>query len=276
MEFEHTELSLGFGLKVTGINVKSIDQSDAESLIRLVINHQVVVISGQQLTPEEQIIFCRKLGDIFPHPLKKNTCPWPEMTYVTNVQKNGEAQGYPGPGFPIWHSDMCYEKEPPRFTTFYAEKVPEQGGKTLFCNTLAACDDLPLALKEKLEDKQAIFGFSQKRMQRCQERGFMLTIEPEDQRPDTLHSVLRPHPETGRKSIYVNWTHTDAISGMTEEESQSCLSTVYAHCEKPDYIYAHQYKEGDLVIWDNGSTLHTGDGAVPAGQARIMRRVVIV
>ncbi|GLY59942.1 hypothetical protein Pcaca05_08000 [Pectobacterium carotovorum subsp. carotovorum] len=79
--------------------------------------------------------------------------------------------GYPGLVFPIWHSDTCYEKELPRFTTFYVEKVPEQGGKTLFCNTLAACDYLPLALKEKLEDRQAIFDFSQKLMQRCQEGG---------------------------------------------------------------------------------------------------------
>lgn len=276
MKFEFTELSPGFGIEVSGININDLTQAGIDSLTQLVVKHQVLVISGQNLTPEDQIAFCRKLGTIFPHPLKKNTCPWQEMTYVTNVQENGEARGYPGPGFPIWHSDMCYEKEPPGFTTFYAEKVPEQGGKTLFCNTLKAYNDLPSRLKEKLNNKQAIFGFSQKLMQRCQERGFNLTIEPEDQRPDTLHDVFRAHPQTGLKSIYVNWTHTDSVLGMSEDDSQACLNEIFAHCEKSEYIYAHEYKKGDFVIWDNGSTLHTGDGAVPQGQARIMRRVVVI
>ncbi|WP_168403297.1 TauD/TfdA dioxygenase family protein [Erwinia amylovora] len=276
MKWQTEKLTPSFGLRVKGVDVKVINHSEVETLLELTKEYQVLVVAAQHLTPEEQIEFCRKTGTIFPHPLKKNTCPWPEMTYVTNVQENGEARGYPGPGFPIWHSDMCYEEHPPRLTTFYAEKVPSEGGKTLFCNTLAACADLPPQLSKALEDKQAIFGFSQKLVQRCQERGYMLHIEPEDQRPDTFHPVLRPHPQTGRKAIYVNWTHTDAIVGMSEQESDHYLNVLYRHCINPIYLYAHQYQEGDLVIWDNGSTLHTGDGAVPEGQARIMRRVVVM
>ncbi|MEU7649190.1 TauD/TfdA dioxygenase family protein [Streptomyces huasconensis] len=264
-----------FGLRVNGLDLRVADQDDAQALIDLAATHQVLVVSGQQLTPQEQIDFCGKAGTIYPHPLKKNTCQWPEMTYVTNVAENGKARGYPGPGFHIWHSDMCYESTPPRFTTFYAERVPEEGGDTLFCDTLAAYDGLPAEIKEALEGKQAVFGFSQKLMERCQARGHMLQIDPEDQRPDTLHPVFRPHPPTGRKAVYANWTHTDAIDGMSQEQSDQYLNTIFAHCEDPAYIYAHSYREGDLVIWDNRATLHTGDGAVPEGQARIMRRVVI-
>lgn len=264
-----------FGLKVSGIDLKACNREQAEELIDLVSQNQLLVIKDQQLTPQEQIEFCRKLGTIFPHPLRQNTCRWTEMTYVTNVQDNGEARGYPGPGFPIWHSDMCYEPRPPRLTTFYAEKVPQEGGKTLFCDTWAAYDDLPGELKAMLEGKQARFGFSQNLMKRCQDRGFMLQIAAEDQRPDALHPVFRPHPQTGRKSVFVNWTHTDAIVDLPQKESDYYLDTLFKHCENEAYLYAHQYQEGDLVIWDNGSTLHTGDGAVPEGQARIMRRVVI-
>lgn len=275
MFFKAEPLTSEFGLRINDLDLRMLSHDKVMEIIDLVWEHQVLVVSGQKMTPTEQIEFCRKAGPIFPHPLKNNTCQWPEMTYVTNVEENGEARGYPGPGFHIWHSDMCYEPNPPRLTTFYAEKVPEEGGNTLFCNTLAAYEDLPKGLKDALEDKQAVFGFSKKLMQRCQARGFMLEIDPEDQRPDTLHPVFRPHPHTGRKSIYINWTHTDAIVGMSPEDSDYYLDAIFSHCKNPSYIYAHSYQEGDFVIWDNNSTLHTGDGAVPEGQARIMRRVVI-
>ncbi|WP_267905376.1 TauD/TfdA dioxygenase family protein [Rickettsia tamurae] len=215
---------------------------------------------------------CRVL---WPHPLKTNTCPHKEMTYVSNVSENGVTVGYPGPSFEIWHSDMCYEPQLPKFSFLYAEQVPDEGGNTLFTNSTLAYEDLEDEIKQKLYNKYAVFGFSKKLMERCKKRGYLLVIDKEDQRADCAHPVFRTHPLTKKKSIFVNWTHTDYIQGMLKEESDAILERLYNHSTQQKYVYTHKYDINDLIVWDNSATLHTGDGTIEITKPRIMRRVIV-
>lgn len=252
-----------------------IDQAVRDELESLIFDYRVVILRNFKLKPEEQIEFCRLFGRIEPHPLKLNTCPYAEMTYVSNVIEGGISRGYPGPSFPIWHSDMCYEKVPPKFSFFYAERVPNKGGRTLFSDTTRAYDDLPQDIKQLIVDKYATFGFSQKLMDRCHKKGYELIINEEDQRPDCLHPIVRVHPITKKKSIFVNWTHTDSVQGLSQSESDKLLNFLYDFSVQDHYIYKHQYQKDDLIVWDNSSTLHTGDGSIALDQPRVMRRVIV-
>ncbi|MDR0773485.1 MAG: TauD/TfdA family dioxygenase [Wolbachia pipientis] len=273
----HTKpLSNTFGLEVLDANLHvNMDSDTIKYIEHLILEHKVVVFKGQELSPIEQIGFCRQFGEIEPHPLKNNTCPYREITYVSNVTENGISKGYPGPQFYIWHSDMCYEKISPKFSFLYAEQVPEIGGNTLFANTTKAYEDLDSIVKEKLQGKKATFGFSDKLMQRCKQRGYNLIIDKEDQKPDCAHPIFREHPLTKKISIFVNWTHTDSIIGVNENESEYYLNLLFEHSTLEKYIYLHKYHKNDLIAWDNSATLHTGDGTIEIDKPRVMRRVVI-
>lgn len=269
-------LSNHFGVEVIGAKLHPNMGKEAIYFIEsLILEHKLVVFRNQELTAEEQIVTCKQFGDIEPHPLKQNTCPYPEMTIVSNMTEDGEVSGYPGPAFPIWHSDMCYEPNPPKFSFLYGEKVPDVGGQTLFANSTLAYDELEDKIKHALADAKAVFGFSKKLMQRCHDKGYELQIAEEDKRPDSEHSVFRTHPITGKKSIFINWTHTDSIVGMKQAESQKWLDKLFSHSTKEKYVYAHEYQKNDLVVWDNCATLHTGDGSITPDKPRYMRRVVV-
>lgn len=272
-------LSSHFGLEIHNFDIKCLlddnNASKTNELRTMVFNHQLLVLRDQDINPLEQIEICKKFGNVHLHPLKKNTCKYPEMSVISNISEDGKMLGYPGPSFPIWHSDMCYEIEPPKLTFFYAEQVPQTGGNTLFANSQAAYKDLSNSIKTELQNRQAVFGFSEKLMKRCQQRGYQLVIDDKDKQQDVVHPIFRSNPITNKLSIFVNWTHTDSIVDMSEAESNQYLNYLYAHSTLPIYTYSHAYRKGDLIIWDNGSTLHTGDGTTNPYQPRIMRRVIV-
>ncbi len=240
----------------------------------LFYQHQFLVFRNQNLTPEEQIKFCQRFGKIVLHPLKEVPWKYREITYVANINLEGELFETCGPTFELWHSDTCYLSQPAKMSFLYAEKVPAKHGETLFANMYQAYRDLPVDLQNKIEGKKAIFGSSYKLMKRCQDRGYPLHINEEDMCPDVEHPVVRTHPVTKQKSIYVNWAHTDSIVGMNPSESDEILDYLYRHCRQEKYIYTHNYQQGDLVVWDNASTIHSNcEGKLT--EPRIMRRVMI-
>jgi taurine dioxygenase len=137
-----------------------------------------------------------------------------------------------------------------------------------------AYEELSPDIKAEVEGKTAIFGSGHNLMKRCKDRGYDLHIPESDIKPDVEHPVIINHPVTNKKSIFVNWTHTDLIKGMAQEKSDSLLNHIYEHCKCSEFTYSHHYKEGDLIVWDNASTLHTGPTGVTE-EPRIMRRTVV-
>lgn len=268
-------LSSHMGVEVLNLNLKDNNIDKIVSEIKALLDkHHIVVMRNLQMTPEDQIEFCGKFGDIEKHPLAENTIQYPEMTIISNVVEDGKNLGYQGPKFELWHSDMCYYEQVSSMTFLYAYSVPEKNGETLFSNMQLAYQELDDELKNKITGKYAVFGSSENLMKRCQERGYDLHIAPEDQNPDVIHPVVITHPNTEIPSIYVNWTHTDKILELDEPESQTILNKLYEHCHQGKYRYVHDYKPGDLIVWDNYAVIHTGSAQPPIGK-RIMRRVAI-
>lgn len=276
MSYKIQTLSSILGVEVENIDLKiPLNKADIAKILDLFYQHQVLVFRNQLLTPEEQITACSQFGKIELHPLEE--VPWVhrELTYVANIYPGREdILEHCGPSFELWHSDTCYLPTPAKMSLLYAEKVPSRAGETLFANMYRAYEDLPQEIKDKIDGKQAVFGSGYKLMQRCKKRGYDLHIAEHDMQPDVIHPVVRTHPITKRRSIFVNWAHTDCILGITAKESDDLLSYLYEHCRKPEYVYTHAYRPGDLIVWDNACTLHSNT-AEKLSEVRIMRRVMI-
>lgn len=276
MQYQINPLSPVLGAEIVGVDLRQpLSQDDINHMLDVFHRYQVIVFRDQSLTPEEQIAACGQFGEIEMHPLEE--VPWKhrELTYVANIYPGREdVFAHCGPSFELWHSDTCYLPYPAKMSLLYAERVPNEAGETLFANMYQAYDDLPADIKQKIEGKEAIFGSGYKLMERCQKRGYDLQIAEKDMQPDVAHPVVRTHPVTKRKSIFVNWAHTDHIVGLPQEESDALLDAIYTHCRKPEYVYTHEYRTGDLIVWDNASTLHSNTDK-KLSQVRIMRRVMI-
>jgi taurine dioxygenase len=276
MHYQINPLSDVMGAEITGIDLRDpLSHEQLNELNELFYQHQLLVFRDQSLTPEQQIATCGQFGDIELHPAEEVIWKYRELTYVANIYPGTDnIFEHCGPNFELWHSDTCYLPKPAIMSMLYAEQVPGAAGETLFANMYAAYDDLPDDIKSKIVGAKAVFGSGYKLMERCQKRGYNLQIPESEIEPDVLHPVVRTHPVTGRKSIYVNWAHTDVIEGMSEEESAALLAYIYDHCRQPKYVYTHEYKTGDLVAWDNASTIHSNTDK-KLNEARIMRRVMI-
>lgn len=277
MNYEIKALSSVLGAEIRGIDLanQNLAQKDIEQLYDLIHQHKVLVFRDQSFSLEQQIKACSQFGAIELHPAKEVPWGYRELTYVANTDPTyTQILDHCGPTFELWHSDTCYLPKPARISMLYAERVPQEGGETLFSNTVQAYEDLPESIKTLLDDKKAVFGSGQQLMNRCQARGYALHIPSSEIEPDVIHPVIRTHPYTQQKSIFVNWAHTDRILDMPEEESKKLLDYLYEHTTSERYRYDHYPQQGDLIVWDNAATLHSNT-AKKLKEIRIMRRVMI-
>ena len=214
----------------------------------------VLVFRGQDLAPEAQIAFSRRLGDLEVHVAKRYLLPGhPEIYRVSTKQDaNGKAMGNPESGR-YWHSDLSYLDPPAKASLLYALEVPSIGGDTMFTNMAAAHDALSEPVRTMLNGLMAVHDYSYVR--RMFSPGFGRSADP-NQVPPVRHPVVRPHSDTGRKTLFVNPGFTTHIDGLTRQESEAILSFLFDHATRPEFIYRHNWSVGDAVLWDNRSTMH--------------------
>ncbi len=214
----------------------------------------VLVFRGQDLAPEAQIAFSRRLGDLEVHVAKRYLLPGhPEIYRVSTKQDaNGKAMGNPESGR-YWHSDLSYLDPPAKASLLYALEVPPIGGDTMFTNMAAAHDALSEPVRTMLNGLMAVHDYSYVR--RMFSPGFGRSADP-NQVPPVRHPVVRPHSDTGRKTLFVNPGFTTHIDGLTRQESDAILSFLFDHATRPEFIYRHNWSVGDAVLWDNRSTMH--------------------
>lgn len=276
MSYQLNPLSTALGAEIIGLDLRSdLNPALVEMIQEALHEHLVLVFRDQSFTLEEQIQACGQFGEIELHPALEVPWKYREVTYVANTDPTyTQIFEHCGPPFELWHSDTCYLPEPARMSFLYAERVPNEGGETLFINTVKAYDDLPDDLKMYLADKKAVFSSGKGLMERCQARGYDLNIPLEETHPDVIHPVIRTHPYSGNKSIFVNWAHTDRILDISEEESNALLRNLHVHCLSASYRYVHYPRQGDLIVWDNAGTLHA-NSAKKLTEIRVMRRVMI-
>jgi alpha-ketoglutarate-dependent taurine dioxygenase len=258
-----------------------IDDATFGELERIFHDNIVVFFRGQNLSNEQHIEFSRRFGELEVHIVKKYLLPgYPEILLVSNITNEaGEHIGLADAGF-TWHSDVSYRKNPSRCSLLYAKEVPRDAsdgvlGDTIFANCIAAYEALPAAMKRRLEGLRAIHRYSSRRRVENSPRP-KLTAAQLAETPDVAHPIVRTHPHTGRKAIYVTAGECIGIDGMPEDEALDLIAQLDSHCVKPEFSYRHRWRAGDLVMWDNASAMHLAicDYALP--QRRLMHRTTVI
>ncbi len=274
-----TPLCDALGAEITGVDVSSISDDDLAEIKQAFLDYYVVVLRDQKLTPEEHIEFSRKMGPLEFHISKKFLLEdKPEILVLSNRKKNGEYIGVENAG-DYWHSDLSYMEKPSLGSLLYALEIPPEGGDTEWSNQYKAYETLPEETRRKIEGKRAIHSFNRARNKRVHipehskegaaER--YAKISP----PDAYHPIVRTHPETGRKALFVSPRFTIGIEGMDDAEAQPLLDELFAHSIKPEFIYHHNWRLGDLLMWDNRCLLHLACRGIPEGQIRHMHRTTL-
>jgi taurine dioxygenase len=257
-----------------------IDEAAFRELEGLFHDNIMVFFRDQRLSEDQHIAFSRRFGELEIHIVKKYLLPGhPEILLISNVRNEaGEHIGLADAGF-TWHTDTSYRRLPSRCSLLYAKEVPERDGKalgdTVFANTIAAYDALPEAMKRRLAGLKAIHRYSMRRRVENSPRP-KLTAAQLAETPDILHPIVRTHPSTGRKALYVTAGECIGISGMPEDEALDLIAELDAHCVRPEFCYRHRWRVGDLVMWDNASAMHLAicDYALP--ERRLMHRTTVI
>lgn len=271
------------GAEIRGVDLsRPVSDDEFAAIDDAFVTHGVVVFREQTLTEDQHIAFSRRFGELEIHVLKQYLHPrYPEILIISNVEENGRRIGVADAGR-YWHTDLSYVREPSRCSLLYAREVPiaEDGrvlGATLFASTAAAYDALPDATKKRIAGLRAVhrYGDRYDRMQKSGGVRDALSDEQRQQTPDVIHPVVRTHPVTGRKCLYVNEGFTVSLLGLPEDEGRDLLADLCAHAHKPEFTYRHEWRKGDLLMWDNCQTQHlaVGDYALP--QRRLMHRTTV-
>jgi taurine dioxygenase len=277
-----TPLTPVIGAEITGIDVRDADKDMVKAVHDALLAHCVVVIRGQELSPPEQIAFTENWG-----PLVRRINPTflhkehPDVLVLSNRVVDGKPAGATEAyaGF-TWHADLTYAERPSMGSMLHALEVPEEGGDTAFANMYAAYDALPEKTKKRIENLKALHIRDRRKNPRAQitkKDGFKHDIDKyfDMPVPDSLHPLVITHPETGRKVLFVNPRFAVAIEGMDDSEAQPLLDELFEHQIRPDFIYRHKWRLGDLVFWDNRSTIHLACGGIKAPGVRHLHRTSI-
>ena len=258
-----------------------IDAAAFAAIERHFHDNIVVFFRGQTLSNEQHIEFSRRFGELEIHIVKKFLLPgYPEILLVSNIKdETGEHIGLADAGF-TWHTDVSYRRCPSRCSLLYAKEVPHDAdgtalGDTVFANCIAAYEALPESMKRRLEGLKAIHRYSMRRRVADSPRP-KLTAAQLAETPDIAHPIVRTHPYTGRKALYVTAGECIGIEGMPEDEALQLIGELDAFCVRPEFCYRHRWREGDLVMWDNASAMHLAvcDYALP--QRRLMHRTTVI
>ena len=281
MPLDPKPLAPALGAEITGVDLAAtVDGALLAQIRAALLEHQVLVFRDQTLAPEQQIAFARLFGElqirISPKFLMSEHN---EILILSNRVVDGKEQGastaYAGE---FWHSDLTYAARPSMGSMLHALEVAEEGGDTAWANSALAYDTLPAETRRRIEGLRAIHVRDRQRNPRtplpeefAEEAGEYYSIEV----PDGIHPVVRTHPETGHRSLFVSPRFTIAIEGMDDSEAQPLLDELFAHQIRPDFIYRHIWRRGDLVFWDNRCTTHFAcGGIVPPGIRHLHRTSV--
>ena len=264
---------------------RAIDDRTFDEIERLFHDNIIVFFRDQRLSNEQHIDFSRRFGELEIHIVNRYLLPgYPEILLVSNIKNEaGEHIGLADAGF-TWHTDTSYRKRPSRCSLLYAKEIPHRDGKplgdTVFANCIAAYEALPETMKRRLTGLKAIHRYAMRRRVDNSPRP-KLSAAQLAETPDIAHPIVRTHPHTGRKALYVTAGECIGIvlangEGMPEDEALDLIAELDAHCVRPEFCYRHQWRVGDLVMWDNASAMHLAicDYALP--QRRLMHRTTVI
>lgn len=271
-------LSDMLGAEIIGVDVRDLSDEEFRAVHQAHLDYGVIVLRDQHMTPEDHIAFSERFGPLVCQVLDQYSLPGHrEILVLTNKRENGKPIGLPDGGR-RWHTDMSYTDEPPLGSLLYGLEVPPEGGETKFANMYAAYDALPGAMRERVAGLRAVHDYKRHYKKADAASGgkrAKLTDEQIDSLQPAVHPVVRTHPETGRKALYVDIGHTIGIDGMDEAEAQALLAELCAHAIRPEFIYTHNWRQFDLVFWDNRCLLHQAQPYDQEKHLRHMQRTTV-
>jgi len=265
------------GAEVIGLDLSlPVGDDDFARLHRAHLMHHVLVFREQDILPSQQVAFSRRFGPLQIHVLRQFQLPSdPEVLIVSNIRENGQPIGLGDAGH-YWHSDLSYKEKPSLGSMLHAQELPAIGGDTLFANQHTAWEQLPSHLRTAVEHAQAEHSYLCKYadLQKKSPWRPNLTQAQIDEVKPVVHPVVRTHPETGRKALFVSEHFTTRIVGMPEDESRALLDELFDLSTRPEHIYRHKWEPQDMVFWDNRSVMHLAAGT-PDDQRRKLYRTTI-
>jgi taurine dioxygenase len=268
-------LSPALGAEVRGLDLsKPVDPETVRMIRTLLYEHCVLLVPGQALDEMQQVRFGEYFGvlgrTLGKYDIHRETHP--AVMYVTNEKADGKYIGALPDGEMYFHSDRCYVENPCVATMLYAIDVPKSGGNTVFANQYKAYDELPDVMKRRIEGMKAVHTYDPG--YESQNATPISRNKPTPKALTFAHPMVRVHPATGRKALYVNRLMTEYVVGLPRDESDALLESLFDHQEQPQFVYSHRWTPGDVVIWDNRCVLHARTD-FDAGEARKLRRVVV-
>jgi len=278
VNIEVRPLSSALGAEVLGADLSHPDDDEQFSLIHTaLLDRNVVVVRDQKISPADHIAFSRRFGTLEHHVLQQFLLPGhPEILQLSNKHVNGNPLGLQDAGRE-WHTDLSYMQIPSLGSLLLALEIPPTGGDTLFGNLHAAYDTLPPETQTRVAGLMVRHSYEDFLVRSKQESAGprpTLTAEQRAKAPAAMHPLVRTHPETGRKVLYVSPSLMTGIQGMDDAEGRSLLNELIDHATQPAFVYRHQWRVDDLVFWDNRSTIHLATPFDPS-YTRHMHRTTV-
>jgi taurine dioxygenase len=267
-------LSPYIGAEVRDVDLReALDPPTVQAVRQTWLDHAVILFRNQDLSQEDLLRVTGYFGEIGKLGRPPEFYPkgyarlLPNIMMISNIRENGETIGALPDGEMMFHHDMLHAEVPHDATLLYSMEIPTHGGDTLFASGCAAYETLDPAIRTKLEARKAFHHYNYGSTQRGDNRGVAAHGE-------STHPIFRTHDETGRKAIYVNRLMTVGVVDMPADESEPLLNAVFDHAEKPEFVYAHVWRKGDLLVWDNRCSMHARTD-FPADQRRLMLRTTV-
>jgi taurine dioxygenase len=270
-QLEIVPLSPEIGAEIRGIDLREpLDAAAFGDIEQVWLDRGVLLFRDQRLSEDDQLRFAARFGELGrlvsqeAHPGQH-----PSVMLVSNIREDGKLIGALPDGEMFFHSDQCYVERPCKATFLYAIEVPSTGGNTIFANTYRAYETLPETVKARIAGRVALNVY---------DYGGSATKRSTDVAPDALrfaHPIVRTHPQTSRRALYINRLMTHSIVGMSPVESEALLTALFDYQEQPRFLYEHRWRPGDLVVWDNRCTLHARTD-FSAAERRLLRRVIVL
>lgn len=263
------------GAEIVGVDLaQPVDDATFARIEQTFDARGVILFRDQRITPAQQVVFSERFGEVA---INHNALDFgldgdPRIYSISNIRKNDRPIGTPRAGGE-WHTDMCYAKRPARATMLHAVEVPNLHGlalgDTAFANAAAAFDALPGDLQARIESLEGIFDF------RGRKRGRPISEETIAKYPPVRHPIVRTHPRTGRKGLYIMRNDCTGIVGLDDNEAQGLIAALADHIARPDFVYRHRWQPGDLIVWDNCTVQHRAVFDYDLPQRRLMWRTTV-
>jgi len=271
------KLGDALGAEVSGVDLSQPLPTETFAEIRKAwLDHLVLRFRGQRLSDPQLIAFSKLFGELDlpgPNPYGKSfLAEFPEVNVISNIKVDGAPMGGLGDGEAIWHADMTYIDTPPMAAILHALELPPSGGDTYWANMYLAYEVLPADLKQRIKGRKAIHDASYNSAGQMR-KGYKEVMDAR-QAPGAHHRLVRMHPETDRPCLFLGRRRNSYILGVSLDESEALLDELWAHATQPQFTFRQEWREGDVLLWDNRCTLHRRDSFDPSAR-RLMHRTQI-